>query len=363
MSVKDIQLPFYAKASLFLVGFIALLTILYIGQDIIIPIVFSVIIAILLNPMVNYLVKLKINRVIAIILVLLFTAAIITAIGGLIVVQSIKFSESWPLLVEKFTDLLNESVRWASKYFNIRQYSIHEWITKTKEELINTSGAAIGHTLVALGNWVFIMFLIPLYTFLILFYQPIILEFISRLFGKENQSKVRDITTQTKGVIQKYLVGLIIETALVAIMQIVTLFALGVQYPILLGVIGALLNLIPYIGGIVAVALPMIIALVTKSTAWVAVYVLIAYYVIQLIDNNYIVPKIVASKVKINALFSIIVVIAGNALWGIPGMFLSIPLLAIVKLLFDNIDSLKPWGFLLGDTMPPLLKIKVPKIF
>ena len=84
---------------------------------------------------------------------------------------------------------------------------------------------------------------------------------------------------------------------------------------------------------------------------------MIAYYIIQLIDNNYLVPYIVSSKVKINALFSIIVVIAGNALWGIPGMFLSIPLLAIVKLIFDHIEPLEPWGFLLGDTMPSILKI------
>ncbi len=83
-----------------------------------------------------------------------------------------------------------------------------------------------------------------------------------------------------------------------------------------------------------------------------------SFYVIQLIDNNYIVPKIVASKVKINALFSIIVVFAGNALWGVPGMFLSIPMLAIIKLICDHIEPVKPWGFLLGDTMPPILKIK-----
>jgi predicted PurR-regulated permease PerM len=142
---------------------------------------------------------------------------------------------------------------------------------------------------------------------------------------------------------------------MVAIMNSVALLILGIDYAILLGIIGALLNVIPYIGGIIAVALPMMIAIATKSTAWYAVYVLAAYYFIQLIDNHYIVPKIVASKVKINALFAIIVVLAGNALWGIPGMFLAIPLLAIVKLICDNIESLKPWGFLLGDTMPSLL--------
>jgi predicted PurR-regulated permease PerM len=77
-----------------------------------------------------------------------------------------------------------------------------------------------------------------------------------------------------------------------------------------------------------------------------------------MIDNHYIVPYIVASKIKINALFSVIVVLAGNALWGIPGMFLSMPLLAIIKLICDHIEPLKPWGFLLGDTMAPILKIK-----
>jgi predicted PurR-regulated permease PerM len=185
----------------------------------------------------------------------------------------------------------------------------------------------------------------------------LLLEFIWRLFGKDNQSQVKEIVTQIKTVIQHYLTGLLIEAVIVAILDTAALLILGIEYALIIGIIGALLNIIPYLGGIVAVALPMIVAIVTKSTPLYALYVLIAYYIIQLIDNNYIVPIIVASKVKINALFSIIVVIAGNALWGIPGMFLSIPVLAIVKLICDNIESLKPWGFLLGDTMPPLIKI------
>jgi predicted PurR-regulated permease PerM len=204
-----------------------------------------------------------------------------------------------------------------------------------------------------------ILFLIPVYIFLILFYHPILIEFIHRLFGTNNQSQVKEIVTQTKTVIQHYLIGLVIEAVLMAIMNTVALWILGIPYAIILGVLGALLNVIPYIGGLIAVALPMAVALVTKSTAWYLLYVMAIYYFIQLIDNNYIVPYIVASKVKINALFSIIVVLAGNALWGIPGMFLSIPILAVVKLICDHIEPLKPWGFLLGDTMPPLLKIKL----
>jgi predicted PurR-regulated permease PerM len=359
MSNNEIQIPFYIRASIFFIGLIALLAILYLAQGIIIPLIFSLIIAILLNPLVKLLEKYKIKRVFAIFISLVLSLLVIVTIGALLVSQFAQFSDSWPLLVEKFTELLNQSISWVSEYFNIQPYNIHEWIVNTKEELINISGAAIGQTLVAAGNLVVVVLIIPVYTFLILFYQPLIVEFISRLFGKAEQSRVREITTQTKTVIQQYLTGLIIETALVALMQIVTLFVLGIEYAILLGIIGALLNLIPYIGGLVAVALPMMIAVATKSTAWYAVYVLITYYIIQLIDNNYIVPKIVASKVKINALFSIIIVIVGNALWGIPGMFLSIPILAIIKLIFDRIDSLKPWGFLLGDTMPHMMKLKL----
>ncbi len=358
MIPEKIEIPFYARATIFLVGTISLLAILYIAKVIIIPIVFAIIIAILLHPVVNFFVRRKINRIVAIVISLLLTFLIIAAFGALIVSQASRFTESWPLLVEKFTVMLNQIITEASEYFDLNPQKIHDWISKTQGELLNRSAAAIGKTLVTVGGIVVVLFLVPVYIFLILFYQPLLLDFIRRVFDKSNHSQVNEIVSQTKTVIQQYLLGLVIETVIIAILQIATLLILGIEYAILLGIIGALLNLIPYIGGLVAVALPMMVALVTKESGWYALYVLAIYYVIQLIDNNYIVPKIVASKVKINALFSIIAILVGNALWGIPGMFLSIPILAIVKLICDHIEPLKPWGFLFGDTMPTILKIK-----
>lgn len=355
---KELNIPFYAKTTIFFIGLIALITILYIAQGIIIPFVFALIIAILLNPVVNFFVKIRVNRILAISITLLLSVIIIAAFCLLMFSQISQFSESWPLLVEKFTLILNQSISSTAGYFNVNPENIHAWITKTQSEILNISSSAIAQTLVTVGSGLAAVLLIPIYVFLILFYQPLLLEFIRRLFKDQHQGDVTEIVTQTKTVIQRYLFGLVIETAIVATLDASALLILGVQYAILLGIIGALLNLIPYIGGLVAVALPMMIALATKSSAWYAVYVLVIYYIIQLIDNNYIVPMIVASKVKINALFSIIVVLAGNMLWGIPGMFLSIPILAIIKLICDHIESLKPWGFLLGDTMPPLLNIK-----
>jgi predicted PurR-regulated permease PerM len=206
------------------------------------------------------------------------------------------------------------------------------------------------------------LLLIPVYTFIILFYHPLLIDFIHRVFVSSDQKQVSSIVTKTKNVVQSYLIGLVIEGVIVATLNSAGLLILGIEYAILIGIIGAVLNVIPYIGGIVAVALPMMVAIATKSSSWYALYVLAIYYFIQLIDNNFIVPFIVSSKVRINALFSIIAVLVGYALWGIPGMFLSIPLLAIIKVIFDHIESLKPWGFLLGDTMPPIIKLKQLKI-
>ena len=361
MIEKEYNLPFYLKATIILVGLFAFFTIMYIGQSIIVPVVFAVIIAILLHPIVDFFVRLKINRVIAIVITLFLSFLIIAAFVDLLFSQARMLSESWPILVEKLTTILNQSITSIAGYLNMDPQNIHEWILKTKGELINSSSAIIGQTIILFGSGLMILFLIPVYVFIILFYQPLLLDFIRRLFPSGNQSQVKEIVSKTKKLIQSYLVGLVIEFVMMSILNSTALLLLGIQYAILFGVIGAALNVIPYIGGIVAVALPMMVAIATKSTAWYAVYVMIAYYVIQLFDNNYIVPIIVSSKVKINALFSIIVVFIGNAMWGIPGMFLSIPLLAIVKLFCDNIESLKPWGFLLGDTMPTLLNLKTTK--
>ena len=358
MIKKEAAIPFYAKATIFLIGLFALMAMLYIAQGIIVPIVFAVIISVLLQPAVNFFARHHVNRIIAIIVTLFLAFSIIVSVGALIISQATRFSESWPLLVEKFTLTLDQVVAWISSYFDINPKIVDQWISKTKTELINNSSAVIGQTIVNVGSAVVVTLLVPVYVFMILFYQPLLLDFIRKLFAKNHQTQVTEIVTQTKTVIQRYLIGLVIELIIVSTLDSAALFVLGIEYAILLGIIGGLLNLIPYIGGLVAVALPMMVALATKTTAWYAVYVLVAYYIIQLIDNNYIVPKIVASKVKINALFSIIVVLAGNALWGIPGMFLSIPILAIIKLIFDHIEPLKPWGFLLGDTMPPILNIK-----
>ncbi len=352
------KLPVYLKVSILLTGIAILIAMLYVGRSILVPIVFATILAIVLHPVVNFFVDKRINRVVAIIITLFLTFLIIAAFGALLLSQATRLSDSLPFLADKFTEMLNQAITWISDHFDINSQKMADWVLKTRSELVDSGTAAIGNTLVSIGNLLVVLFLIPVYVFMLLFYHSILIEFIHRLFSSGQQSKVSQLVSKTKKLIQQYLIGLIIEAGIMAVLNTAALLILGIEYAFLLGIIGALLNIIRYIGGIVAVAMPMIVALITKDSAWYPVYVLIAYSLIQFVDNNYIVPKVVASKVKLNALFSLLAIFAGAAMWGIPGMFLSIPLLAVIKLICDHVEPLKPWGFLLGDTMPPLISIK-----
>ena len=355
---KNAEMPLYAKLTIYLIGFIALFYILFLTSAIVIPIVFALILAIVLSPVVDFLVRKKFNRVLAIFIAILLCLILISALFAVIFYQVSQLTDSWPQLIAKITVVVNQAISDASSSLGVKPDKLHAWIVETQNELLNFNSSALGKTLMSVGSGIAMFFLIPVYIFLILLYQPIILEFINQISGDDNKLQIRGVVTQTKKVVQHYLVGLLIEAGIIAILDIGALFALGIQYAILLGIMAALLNMIPYLGGIIGAGLPMAVALATKDSPWFAVYVMVAFYVIQLIDNNYIVPKIVASKVKINALFSIIIVLAGNQLWGVPGMFLSLPVLAIIKLTCDNFEQLKPWGFLLGDTLKPIIVIK-----
>jgi predicted PurR-regulated permease PerM len=262
--------------------------------------------------------------------------------------------------MDKFDGLITQCVEWASAHFQIGAERIDAWLHDLRTEMMHAGKAAIGQTLVYTGNLLIILILIPVYIFMLLYYQPLLIEFIHRLFRSNRKNDVDEILASTKKIIRSYLGGLLTEASIIATLYSTSLLIVGIDYAILLGVIGAILNVVPYIGGTMAVSLPFVIALTTKPSASYAFLVLGIYIVIQFADNHFIVPKVVASKVKINALVSVIVVIAGSSLWGIPGMLVSIPLTAIIKVLCDHIEALKPWGFLLGDTMPPIL---TPKFF
>jgi len=347
-SYEDNRYPFYIKAPIIIIGLYLLFYIAWLLQDVLVPFAFAGLLAILLNPVFNFFVRKKINKIVSIVLTILLAVLVLAAVMFFLSAQIAQFGQMLPQLEQKSLSLLHDLQDRLTTQFGIsteKQASI-------VEDAMNGSKAYIGKTLNTLVGMLTFFVLIPLYIFLLLLYKPLILNFIYEVFDQDNEEQVEEILQETKTAVQSYIVGLLIETCIIAALNSAALLILGVKYAVLLGVIGAILNLIPYIGGIIAIGLPVLMSLITGDSLTTPLLIVGAYSLIQFADNNIIVPRVVSSKVSVNALISIIVVLLGGNLWGVSGMFLSIPFVAVLKIIFDRIDGLKPWGKLLGDKMP-----------
>lgn len=341
------EFPFYIKVPIILLGLVISVYILLVLRDILVPLAFAALIAILLNPLSNRIER-KLPKVFAIILSMTIAIVLLIALMYFLSSQVAHFFDDLDAIKLRLTNLLHDVQVWLQTSFGFSATKQAKLI----DDAANSGKGMIGQTLSGVLGILSVVFLIPVYVFLLMLYKTLILNFLYEVFSEENQTKVAEILTETKGAIQSYIVGLLIETAIVAVLNSTALLLLGIQNAILIGVIGAILNLLPYIGGIIAIALPVLMATVTKDGYTSQLFIIAAYAVIQFLDNNIFVPRIVSSKVQINALISIVVVLLGAALWGVPGMFLSIPFIAVLKIIFDRIDGLKPWGKLLGDNVP-----------
>jgi len=193
------------------------------------------------------------------------------------------------------------------------------------------------------------LILMPIYTFLLLFYKDHIRKFLFVVFKQEYTPGVQNVISKTKLMIRSYMVGLLIEMGIVAAGNSIGLMLLGVKYAIFFGVLAAVLNLIPYIGMFTATLFTVLVTLTTTDNTGDIVWIVVIFYSIHIVDVNFLMPKIVASRLRINALISILGVVIGGTLTGVSGLFLSIPAIAFFKIVCDEVDELKPWGMLMGD--------------
>jgi predicted PurR-regulated permease PerM len=351
--------PFYLRTTVILLGLTLFVYALFNLADVLIPLAFALMLAILLNPLTNFFeTKFRFPPVAAIVVAIFLAIIFIAGIGYLLYMEIGSFSDQLPAFKKKLAEMSVKAQHAISEHLGItfkkQQQYIDQGEAALKPALASTAGSLLGS--------ISTIVLLPVYSFLFLYYKKLLLNFLFEVFAEENQEDVSKILTKTKGAISSYMFGLLLEALIVATLNSIALLILGVDYAILLGVLGALLNVLPFIGGILAVILPILIATVTKDGIHTQIEIIIAYIVIQFIDNHFLVPYIVSSKVKINALISLVIVFLGGALWGIAGMFLSIPFIGVLKIIFDRVPDLKPWGKLLGTEVPTQHKGQLRKI-
>jgi predicted PurR-regulated permease PerM len=342
------QYPFYLKSTVILFGLILFSFAIFCLREVLVPLSFALLLAILLNPVVARLEKWKIPKVWAIAIALLGALILLAILVYFLITQVAGFSDKMAILSKKATELLARMETGINQHFGIAIEKQEQYLDQAKQGMKPVAATILG----SVAGSMTLVFLLPVYTFLFLFYKTLLLNFLYEIFAEKNATEIGIILSQTKAAVQSYMRGLVLEGLIVATMNTIALFILGVPYAVLLGLLGALLNVIPFIGGILAVILPLVFATISKDGFSTQLWIIISYLVIQFVDNHFLVPYIVSSKVKINALISIVVVLLGAAAWGISGMFLSIPFVGILKIIFDRIPELRPWGKLLGTEVP-----------
>ena len=348
-----VRYPLYMKLPFILISLIAIFFILFIGQSIIVPLVLSFLFAIMLRPVAAFMTdKLKFPNVISSMLAVLIFSAIIVGVFIFISFQISDMVSDFDKIERNVNIHLENLQRFLKSQFNLNSTEQSKYVTEATEGSLEKSKEILGTTLLSVTDTLLNTILVPIYMFLILLYRTHFLTFLTKLVNPKNHDQLFVILRNVKLAVKSYIVGLILETIFVSVLTSVGLMIIGVKYAILLGVITGILNLIPYIGILMAGLITIVASLTGSAEISIVLGIIVVTTIVQFIDNNILVPMVVSSKVEVNAIASIVGIIIGGAIAGFSGMFLAIPLIAILKVIFDKVESLKAWGYLLGDDIP-----------
>jgi predicted PurR-regulated permease PerM len=343
--------PFYKRLCFNLSSIALVVLLLYAGQAILVPFFFAVLLATLLLPFTIFLEKKGLHRIFAIVFSLSFSFIIIGSIIYFLVTQTANFFDDLPTIHARLDALSDVIQKWVRETFAITIRKQDQIVNDLK---MNTGTGMLGATFVTITQLISYVVLLPVYAFLILYYRILIKKFLVNTFRDGREDEVKKILQEAQSVSQRYIAGLLIELTIVFGLNAIGFWILGIKYVLFLALLSALLNLIPYIGMLVANILCMLITLISSDVMRISdiIWVGMILLLVQFIDNNFLMPLVVGSKVRINSLVTIVGVLVGGALFGVPGMFLCIPGLAVLKVIFDRVKGLKPYGILLGDLKP-----------
>ena len=350
MQLRNSDSP-YVRISMVLISIVLSLLLLYLGKDLFVPLLLAFFIAVFLSPLCKWLEKLKLGRTLSAVISLLLFVFIITAIIILIGKQFGQFFKVMPALEQKLNDITQNIENYLEYRLDINTATQLSYI----KESINMLLSSAGNTFEGFIGLAITIVLFLFFTFYILSFRSLLIKFILSFFGEENKKKVSETTDLLRSMINNYIKGLMIEMMIVFLLAYILLLIFGIKYALLMAVFAAILNIIPYIGIYTATFINILIALATGTNTQ-GLEVGCIFLAIHLVDSNIILPRIVGSRVKINPLITLIAVVVGELLWGIPGMFLFIPLCAIFRIISDKVPALKSWAILIGEEEKPKIK-------
>ena len=346
--MRTVKLPFYARLALTLLAIVLTFFILRVADDIFIPLVFALLISILLYPLNRFFEqKLHFGRAAAAITSVLLFLSVLVSFIYFLVLQLIHFSEDFPLLRQRFQEMFGSLQHWMSFKLHINNHQQTDYINRSANGVLESVAHSLSNVFVSLTGTLLLFIFVIIFTFFMLYHRKLLMRFVLHLFSVEHRPKVSEVIIESKSMIYSYVFGLMIEMLLISIVNCTMFLIMGIQYALLLGVMAAVLNIIPYLGIYSSIVICMLVTF-ANSTGNAALGVGVGLFIVHVFDANILFPRIVGGRVKMNPFITIIAVIIGELLWGIPGMFLFIPITGIIKLVCERVEGLEAWGLLIG---------------
>jgi predicted PurR-regulated permease PerM len=352
------QLPITVRRAIELIGLYFFGMIIVVGKDIITPLVMAFFLAMMLLPVHRFFRRKRIPESLSIFLSILLLVIIVGLLVWFFSSQVSGLISDFPQIKQNVQLHLDSLSKWIDSKWGLSTERQVQIINEQNDKLLNWAAGLLSGAASSVTGVVIFIGLLPIYVFLLLFYKNLLIRFVFLWFPEKSQPKVEEVMRESEVIIKSYLIGLLIQISYITILLGGILLIIGIKHAILIGVIFAILNLIPYVGALVGNIIGVVLTISSSQQLWPIFAVLGTIAFVQFLDNNILMPRIVGSKVKINALITIIGVIVAGALAGVSGMFLSLPVIAVLKIIFDRTDKLKQWGVLLGDERPQASPMK-----
>ncbi len=341
----------YVKYTYILAAMILTVYAMIMAKSILLPLLFALFFSILLSPFCGWLERYKVPRFLSSFAGILLGLFILFVIGFFFYSQMVAFNQDADMFAERLEELLGSMEGFFATWFAVEGEINLDRVVSAIFEWVQENTTSLTRGITGAASTITSIFLVPVYMYLMLLFRDVLKNFALKAFGKgkeENTIKVHSIILKVKTLVQKYITGLLMVIAILAVLNSVMLMIIGVDHAIFFGVFAAMLNVIPFVGPIMGSILPILYSLITMDSLFYPFIILLGFYIIQLFESNLFTPTIVGSQVSMNALATLLLIFIGAQIWGLAGMILFIPLGAIIKVICDEVDSLNHFGYLLG---------------
>lgn len=346
-----ITLPTYIRFTAVLFCIIMIIFVLIIGRPLFSPLVLAIILSLLLHPFCRTMENWKVPPALSALTSIMMVFAALFIVFSYFSYEVTKIANEMPEVGTRIDYTVDKIVLWLEDNFGIGEQDQARYVKNFMNSFLeggsNILGATVGMTADIIGA----LILLFISMFFLLYYRQFFVEFLYKVTENNNNAYLRNLLYKIEEVIKSYVLGIITVIAILAVLNTLGLFLIGIEYAFFFGVLAALLTIIPYLGVFIGSLLPIAYALLTKDALWYPVAVAVLFWFIQFMEGNFITPNIVGNKVSLNPFVVLVALFAGGLIWGPIGMILAIPVVAIAKVIFDEVEPLKPYGYLLGQ--PP----------